>query len=63
MKATTYYSGPDMAGTHLAAAAEAWLRASRRLLRAAVPVVLGGLVSTSKAGALIANNSRPRRRF
>lgn len=63
MKATTYYTGPDMAGAHLAAAAAAWLSASRRLLRAAALAVLEGLVTTSKAGALIANNSRPRRRF
>lgn len=62
MKATTYYTGPDMAGAHPAAAA-AWLSASRRLLRAATLAVLEGLVTTSKAGALIANNSRPRRRF
>jgi hypothetical protein len=63
MKATTYYTGPDMTGTHLAAAAAAWLCASRRLLRVAVLVMLEGLVTTSKAGALVANHSRMRRRF
>lgn len=63
MKATTYYPGPGMTGAHLAAAAAAWLKASKRLLRAAGLAVLEELVATSKAGALIASNSRPRRRF
>lgn len=63
MKATTYYPGPEVTGAHLAAAAAAWLKASKRLLRAAGLAVLEELVATSKAGALIANNSRPRRRF
>ena len=63
MKATTYYTGPDMTGMHLATAAAAWLRASRHLLRAAVLAALESLVTTSKAGALVANHSRMRRRF
>lgn len=63
MKAMTYHASPGMTGGHLAAAAAAWLRATQRLIRTAGLAVLEELVATSKAAALIASNSKVRRRF
>jgi hypothetical protein len=50
-------------GRHLEAAIGEWLRATRRLARAGARAAWEALVSTSRAGLLLAGGGRPRRRL
>jgi hypothetical protein len=50
-------------GRQLEHAAADWLRATRRLARAVLRAIGDALVNYSRAGLLVNNGSRPRRRL